>query len=315
MLHPDCESYLESVARWKVEVGLRGWPDVDADRARALFRQGRLARPGPSAEMAAVEDRELPARGGPRPMRIYVPEAPPGARLPVALYFHGGGYVLGGLDESDGEARRIAAETPAITISVDYRKGPEHPFPAGVEDGYDALIWTAHNAGSFGGDPRRLMVGGTSAGAGLAAAVARLAATENGPRIRLLYLFCPWLDLTMSRGSVRDFAEGYALERRDLDWFADAYLGGRRPEAVRHPLVSPVLHPIPKGMPRTLLLIAECDPLRDEAHLFAQQLEAAGVPLIRIDAAGMIHGFNTITHLIPAGAEYLAPIREALRSV
>lgn len=315
MLHPDCETYLETVARWKAEVGIRGWPDLTADRAKQLFREARLSRPSPAPEVMAVEERELPARGGMRPMRIFVPNAEAGQRLPVALYFHGGGYVLGGLDESEGEARRIAAETPAVVISVDYRKGPEHPFPAGVEDGYDALLWAAHNAGAFGGDPRRLLVGGTSAGAGLAAAVARLAATENGPRIRLLYLFCPWLDLTMSRGSVRDFAEGYALERRDLDWFAQAYLGEARAEASRHPLVSPVLHPVPKGMPRTLLLVAECDPLRDEAHLFAQQLEAAGVGLIRIDAAGMIHGFNTITHLIPAGAEYLAPVADALRSV
>ncbi len=315
MLHLDCEAYLAGVARWRAERGISGWPDLPADRARALFRESRLSRRPPLPPMAHVEDRELPGRGGGRPMRILVPPNPRHEALPVALYFHGGGYVLGGIEESEDEARRIALEMGAIVVTVDYRKGPEHRFPAAVDDGYDALVWATHAAAGLGGDPQRLMIGGTSAGAGLAAAVARLAALENGPRVRLLYLLCPWLDLTMTQRSVQDLAEGYGLERADLDWFAASYLPSGVRDAPFHPLVSPVLHPVPRRMPPTVILIAECDPLRDEARQFARMLEQAGTPVRSIDAPGMIHGFNTLPHLIPAGAAFLPPVWTAMRAL
>src|SRR5690606_33520635 len=106
-----------------------------------------------------------------------------------------------------------------------YRLAPEHPFPAAVEDGYDALLWLAHHAAECGADPARLMVGGTSAGGGLAAAVVRLAATGGGPRIALMYLLCPWLDMTLTEPSVAEFGRGFGLDQEELEWYAEAYLG------------------------------------------------------------------------------------------
>jgi acetyl esterase len=312
-LHPECEAYLKAVARWKDDTGFRHWSEIGAVRAKALFREMKMSRMPPLPPMAVTADHVIQGRAGERRIRILRPEGQVGATLPVALYFHGGGYVLGGIDESEDEARRLAATTPALVISASYRLGPEHPFPAAVDDAYDALLWAAHQAAQYGGDPRRLMVGGTSAGGGLAAAVSRLATTENGPRIALTYLMCPWLDMTLGQHSVMDYAFGYGLERPDLDWYIDCYMGGEG--RGDHPLASPVLHPIPPRLPRTVILAAECDPLRDEARLYARKLKEAGIPVGYSLAPGMIHGFNAMTHILPSALPMLAPVEEAMRTV
>ncbi len=261
--------------------------------------------------MDLIEDREIPARGGPLPIRIFRAK-PPGTRgLPVVLYFHGGGYVLGGIDESEHEARRIALRTPALVVSVGYRLAPEYRFPAAIEDGCDALLWLAHHAATYGGDRRRLAIGGTSAGGGIAAAVARLTRQSNGPRIRLCFLLCPWLDLTFSRRSVAEYGSGHGVERTELDWFAACYLGPDQP--ADDPLVSPVLHPAPRGLPPAFVLAAQCDPLRDEARLWADRLGAAGVRATYALAPGMVHAFTLLTHVIPAADAHLDGLDDALR--
>jgi acetyl esterase len=313
ILHPDCEAYLEAMERWREKTSIQSWGDIGADRARAMFSELTLSRMPKLPEMDLVEDYEIEGRAGPRRLRILRPRGAGTRPLPVALYFHGGGYVLGGIEESEDEARRIAANTPALVISASYRLGPDHPFPAAIDDAYDALLWAAHHAASFGGDPRRLMVGGTSSGAGLAAAISRLAATENGPRIALTYLLCPWLDMTMSQHSVLDYGEGYGQDRVDLEWFRQCYLGPD--EAPDHPLASPILHPIPARLPKTFVLAAECDPLRDEARVYARMLKEAKVPVTYVMAPGMIHAFNALIHLIPGGLPQMAAIDEALRAI
>ena len=308
-LHPDSVAFLEALAEWRAENGYSTWDVMGAECSRPVIREAIAASRPPMAEMARVEDRTIPARSGPRPCRIFTP--PADGPLPVVLYFHGGGYVIGGIDESEHEARRIAATTPAVVVSASYRMGPEHPFPAAVEDGWDALSWVVENAAALGGDPGRLMVGGTSAGGGLTAAVCRLAAERGGLEIALAYLLCPWLDLTMTRPSVEEFATGFGLDRAELDWFTECYLGPEgKPD---DPLVSPVLHDIPPGMPATFVLVAECDPLRDEALAYADSLEAAGVLAGLHVAPGFLHAFNVNTHLVPASEGHLAPWDEAMR--
>ena len=252
----------------------------------------------------------IPVRSGPRPCRIFTPQGD--GPLPVVLYFHGGGYVIGGIDESEHEARRIAERTPAIVVSSSYRMGPEHRFPAAIEDGWDALEWVVHNAASLGGDPTQLLVGGTSAGGGLAAAVCRLAADRGGPAVSLAFLLCPWLDLTLTRPSVEAFATGYGLDQSELDWFAECYLGPDGP--ADDPLVSPVLHPIPPGTPPTFVLVADCDPLRDEAMAYAEMLGSAGLLAGLHVAPGFLHAFNVNTHLVPAGEAHLETWDAAMRA-
>ncbi len=309
-LHPDSVAFLEQVAEWRAENGYDTWDVMGVEKSRRVLREAVFQSEPPMADMARVEDRTIPARSGPRRCRIFTPHAD--GPLPVVLYFHGGGYVIGGIDDSEHEARRIAEHMPAIVISASYRMGPEHRFPAAVEDGWDALLWVAETAEALGGDPSRLLVGGTSAGGGLTAAVCRLAAERGGPRVSLAFLLCPWLDLTLTRPSVAEFAAGYGLDRSELDWFAECYLG---PEgAVDDPLVSPVLHDVPPGTPPTFVLVADCDPLRDEALTYAERLEAAGVLAGLHVAPGFLHAFNVNTHLVPAGEAHLESWDAAMRA-
>jgi len=310
-LHPEAEAYLKLVKEWQEEINFTSYREMGAPRLRAAIREAILDMRPPLPEMV-VENRKIPARSGPLDVRIIRPTDAGDEPLPTVLYFHGGGYVLGGIEDSAHEAMRLAQRTPAVVISADYRKAPENPFPAAVEDGYDALKWTFGNARRYGGDVSRLMVGGTSAGGGLAAAVSRLSAGSRGPKIALTYLFCPWLDMTLTEDSVTAFAEGYGLDRDQLEWMVECYVAKGDP---RDPLASPALAVPPPNLPDTVIVAAECDPLSGEARHYANRLSDAGVPTVFHQADGMVHAFNVLLHFIPSGDEHLAPIEAAMRRV
>jgi acetyl esterase len=312
-LHPDCVAYLKTSAEWMAVEKLPPFWEMPAPQARRVCRDSILASKPPLAPMHTVEDRAAPTRGGPRPVRILRPRTDGALPLPLMLYIHSGGYVIGGIDESEQEARRFAARTPALVVSMSYRLAPEHRMPAAAEDAWDVLEWAAANAAALGADPARLIVGGCSAGGGLTAILSRLSAERGGPRIALAILLCPWLDLTMSQPSVTRFARGYDLDREFLDWFVGAYVGPAGD--ARHPLASPLLHSVAAEHPPAVILAAECDPLFDEARLYAERLRQAGVPVTAVEAPGMIHAFNEITHLIPAGAPLLEPLHAAVGRV
>jgi acetyl esterase len=295
---------------WAAARGLPAFWEMPHARAREVYRDFITTSGRPMPEMARVEDIRIPTRAGACAARVLKPTSDASAALPVIVYYFSGGYVIGGIDESEHEARRLAARTPAIVVSVGYRVAPEYRFPAAAEDAYDALTWVAAHAQRFGGDPQRLAVAGCSAGGGLSA-IAATRAAAGGPRLRLAILHCPWLDLTLSQPSIARYAKGYDLDREFLDWFVAAYIGdtGKAADA----LASPLLHPIPVGMPAMVILAAECDPLFDEARLYAEKLRAARVPTTFVEAPGMIHAFNEITHLIPAGQRLLDPVHAAIR--
>lgn len=283
---------------------------VEPERARAWLRETISDQRPPLPASDMVEDRTLPARSGPRAVRLIRPAATGDETLPVVLYFHGGGFVMGGIEESAHEAHRLAEAGPALVVSAAYRLAPEAPYPAAIDDGYDALVWTYENAPRWGGDPRRLTLAGCSAGGNLATAVAHLAAVSNGPRIRQLYLLCPWLDLTLSQPSVGAFASGFGLDREEIEANAEAYVGDSGDAG--DPMISPALHDPPRGFPATRILAAECDPLRDEARLFARRLGRAGVPVDLIEAPGMIHAFDLWLHAMPAGRASVEEAESAL---
>ncbi len=310
-LHPDCSAYLKKSAEWAAAEGMPAYWEMPHARARQVFRDFITTSDRAMPEMARVEDIRIPTRAGSCPARILKPANVGTGPLPVIVYYFSGGYVIGGIDDSEHEARRLAAQTPAMVVSVGYRLAPEHRFPAAVEDACDALGWVAANAQRLGGDPGRLAVAGCSAGGGLSAIVATTAATR-GPRLRLAVLHCPWLDLTLSQPSIARYAKGHDLDREFLDWFVAAYIDSSGKAG--DPLASPLLHPIPAGMPAMVVLAAECDPLFDEARLYAEKLRAARVSTTFIEAPGMVHAFNEITHLIPAAEQLLDPVHAAIRS-
>jgi acetyl esterase/lipase len=311
-LHPDCTAYMQKAAEWGAARGLQAFWEMPHARSRQVYREFITTSGRAMPEMARVEDIRIPTRGGDCPARLLKPASNAARPLPVIVYYFSGGYVIGGIDESEHEARRLAARTPAVVISVGYRVAPEHRFPAAAEDACDALAWVTANAQRFGADAERLAVAGCSAGGGLSAIVATKAAASGGPRLRLAILHCPWLDLTLSQPSIARYAKGYDLDREFLEWFVAAYIGSSGKAS--DPLASPLLHAIPADMPAIIILAAECDPLFDEARLYAEKLRAARVPVTFIEAPGMIHAFNEITHLIPAAEPLLDPVHAAIRS-
>lgn len=312
-LHPEAAAYLSATERFFAERFLPPLHTLPPPEARRVFRSVMTETRPPLPEMGLVEDRDIAGPGGPVPIRILRP--PIDGMLPVVVYFHGGGWVIGGIEESAPESYRLALRTPALVISVAYRLAPEYPWPAGVDDARAAVAWAVDNAYRYGGDAGRLMVAGNSAGGNLAAVVARRAALAGGPPIRLQVLFCPALDLTFAEPSMQTYAQGYGLTLDEMLWYRDAYLQGGQAAPADHPEVSPALHPPPPDLAPAVIVAAECDPLHDDAAAYEARLRLAGIPVRRTTARGMIHSFNTRLHAIPSGSAHLSSIEDAMMLV
>lgn len=261
-----------------------------------------------------TRDFKVPGPAGEIPVRLYAPSTEPD--LPLIVYFHGGGFVVCDLDSHDVPCRMLALESGCAVVSVDYRLSPETKFPGPLEDCYAALVALVARAKEFGCDPARVAVAGDSAGANLATAVCLLARERRGPAIRHQALFCPCLDARCDSVSMRELGEGYMLSRDVMKWFWDAYV--TRPADLTNPLVSPVLEKNLAGLPPASITTAEYDPLRDEAEQYADQLRAAGVPVVVRRYNGMIHDFVTmslVTEIAQVGiADVARDLRCALRA-
>jgi len=264
---------------------------------------------GPEQPVHQVQDRRVPGDGGLIPVRVYRPSATPS--LPALIYFHGGGFVLGGLDMSDRVCRALANDSGCVVISVDYRLAPEHPFPAATDDAFAATAFVASRAADFGVDPARIAVGGESAGGNLAAVVALRARDSGGPSLAFQLLVYPLVDFTDESPSMRDYSSGHFLTTGDMDYFADHYLP--RPIDRRQAWASP-LHANLKQLPPAFVLTAECDPLRDQGEAFAQRLQEAGVPTVLTRYDGMVHPFFSLGGIIDGGKTAIADAAAALRS-
>ena len=296
-LDPEAKASLEK----RIEMGVLEPHESSPEEARAL----QAARPNlPGPEMASVSDHLAPGPHGDVPVRVYVPENPhpriedahplPGGEgnrepLPVCMWFHGGGWVIGSVGTNDATARALAKAAGAIVVSVDYRLAPEHRFPIPFDDSYAATVWTAENAGALGGDPSRLAVAGASAGGNLSTTIALRARDENGPAIVHQSLIYPVTDRDFTRPSYKENGEGYGLSYASMVWFFDCYLSSEADAS--NPYVAPMLAEDLSGLPPAFVLTCEYDPLRDEGEAYAKRLQEAGVPtkLSRYD--GMIHAF------------------------
>ncbi len=261
------------------------------------------------APVWSERDALVPAQAGEIPVRIYRPR--PGL-LALHVYFHGGGFWLGTLDQSDSSCRRLATESDRVVISVGYRLAPEAKFPSQVEECYAALCWAVEHAAEHDIDPDLLTVGGGSAGGALAAAVALMARDRRGPKIRLQLLEIPVTDLTMSQPSIEENANGPVLTRSGVAQYVGLYLAD--PEDATNPYASPLHAPDLTGLPSAFITTAEFDPLRDEGEAYARRLQEAGVQVQLTRWNGHFHGSFTMSKLVPdEAAAYTRAIVTALR--
>lgn len=223
------------------------------------------------------------------PFRIYSPN--PTAKLPVILHFHGGGHMCGDLDIYDAISRRLANYTNSVVITLDYRLAPENPYPAAIEDCKFLLAHYKSLLGSVGFKDE-LILAGDSAGAALTATLS--ASAPYSYRVSKQILLYPSLDYTMEHASMDTYGSGYMLEKQAIAWYFDNYLrhGEDRLQ------VSPLFMPVPENMPETLMMVANCDPLQDEAYAYTQKLRNAGVPVQLNIFEGMVHGFLLMNTLV-----------------
>jgi len=276
--------------------------ELDVTEARQLFRtSGGLGRM-PSTQVDSA-DQTISGQDGPIPLRIYRPAGTPGSpttELPLVVYFHGGGFVIGDLDSHDPLCRQLAAAIPAVVVSVDYRLAPEHRFPAAVEDAEAATAWAAEHALTLGASPGQLVVAGDSAGGTLAAVVARRARDCGGPPIRLQVLIYPVTDLTGAHPSHQVNGTGYFLTSEMMAWFTANYLVDDVQRS--DPDASPLFAHDLAGLPPAHVVTAEFDPLRDEGEAYAERLRQASVPVTTVRYDGMIHGFVSMDAVLDSGA-------------
>lgn len=284
-----------------VAVSRMGPEEIARARERRLSHNVVTSRVfGPMPRGVFVTDRVAHTDAGPTPVRLYRPHT--ARALPVVVNFHGGGGTLGNLDQSDWLCAHVASRVGALVVSVDYRLAPEHPYPAGRDDGYAALTWAAREAATLGARPDRLAVMGDSAGGNLAA-VCCLLAREGGPVIDAQVLLYPVLDLTFARASVARHANGPVLTRADMEVFRAHYLGEDGDPT--DPLCSPLFAPDVDDLPPALVVTAGVDPLHDDGVDYARRLEAAGVPVRHTDHPRAVHGFLSFPGVCRASATAL----------
>jgi acetyl esterase len=267
----------------------------------------------PGDPMNEVRDLKVAGAEGELDARLYRPSEEPD--LPLLVFFHGGGFVMGNLDTHDNLCRSLARQTEAVVVSVAYRLAPEHPFPAAPLDCYAATCWLVEHAAGLGIDGSRLALAGDSAGGNLALAVSQLAVQQRGPKIRYQCLFYPVADAGCDSPSFEAFADGYLLSAGMMRWFWQQYL--QEVGQADDPLASPMRAETLDGLPPTTLITAGFDPLRDEGEAFAQALREAGVPVRLQRCEGMIHGFISMAPFVEGAAQALtdaaADLREALQ--
>ncbi|WXG44912.1 MAG: alpha/beta hydrolase [Promethearchaeati archaeon SRVP18_Atabeyarchaeia-1] len=304
-LDPQAAALLKQMAQLKM-------PELHTltpKAARDMMDAGIKMIAGKPEKVSKVEDLKIPGPAGQIPVRVYTPEGK--GPFPVFVYYHGGGFVIGNVPQSDNFCRGVANRAACVVVSVEYRLAPEHKYPAAVDDSYTTTKWVSKNADRINGDPHRIAVGGDSAGGNLAAVVS-LKARDEGEKFPIYQvLIYPATDLTgTSTVSRNEFAEGYFLTKADMLWFGEQYF--KKGQDPRVPYASPLLAPDVDKLPPALIITAGFDPLRDEGEAYGERLKKAGVPAKVSRYAGMIHGFTSMDGAIDKAKEAMNEVAASL---
>lgn len=312
-LHPDLEAFLD-LAQDGQDAGQPALHQLTPVEARAIFEQttAQLRWNAPQ-DLDVLEVNTTARDGAPLALRLYRPSGAT-APMPVLVYFHGGGFVMGSLDSHDGVCREFCRRTPCAVLSVGYRLAPEHRFPTALEDGEDAVSWLAEQALALGLDAGRVAFGGDSAGATLATVLALQAVVQPhtvaiAPKVQLLCY--PVTDASRTHDSRLLFGEGYLLENDTLDWFYQHY--ARSPEDLLDWRFSPLLAEDLHGVAPAIVLLAGFDPLLDEGRQYAELLARAGVEVEYRDYPDMIHGFILMGGVLDTATAAVSDCCAALR--
>jgi len=294
MLHPQAQALLRLIQ----EKGMPPTHTLGVAEAREFYRARRAVTQPPPPEVGLVRDLKAPGPAGDIPLRLYRPAGSvASAALPVLVYYHGGGWVIGDLDTHDTLCRELSNLSGCAVVAVDYRMAPEHPFPAAVDDCLAGTRWVHANAAALGVDANRLAVGGDSAGGNLAAVVALSERDRSGVPIRFQLLIYPATDQRHDVHPSRAAnGRGYLLEKDTMDWFHDHYIPDPRQDLDWR--ASPLLHPDHSRLAPAFVLTAGYDPLRDEGRAYAQKLSEAGVRASLVCFERQIHGFVTMGKVI-----------------
>lgn len=268
---------------------------------------GLTAMPSP-IELASITDRTIPGPAGEIPVRIYRPSTDAG--LPVVVFFHGGGWVVGDLESHDHCCRVIAAKADCVVVAIDYRLAPEAKFPAAIDDAWAATEWVATHGDELNVDASRLAVAGDSAGGNLAAVVANISRDHEHVEIIQQALIYPVTDGTCDRPSMTENAEGYLLSRNAMDWFHEHYTV--TVEDLSDPRYSPIFSDL-AGAPAAVVVTAGFDPLRDQGNAYAAKLVEAGVDVDHVEYEGMFHGFFSMDAGLNVALEAQDQVAAALK--
>ncbi|TMC48799.1 MAG: alpha/beta hydrolase [Chloroflexi bacterium] len=300
-LDPAIRPMLDQVAA----AGVPTLREAGVEQGRQMYQRIAMLD-GDPVTVERVEDISI---DGAIPGRVYASAI--GRPLPMLVWFHGGGFVIGDLETADRTCRKLAAGFEMLVVSVGYRLAPEEPFPAGPDDCFSALFWLIDNATRLGGDPTRVAIGGDSAGGNLAAVTA-LRARDQGLPLHCQVLLCPVADCTMASASYHAYGEGYLLTRDDMDWFIDHYLSGR--QDAKDPRVSPLYASSLRGVAPALIITAEFDPLRDEGEAYGERLRDAGVEVEVRRFDGQVHGFFGLSSITSVAEEAIDLVTARLRA-
>ena len=289
MLHPHARALLDLM----VERNVPPTHTLTPAQARQMYLERRSYTQPNAKDLAEVRDLQVPAGSGPHgaiPLRLYKPSV--AEVLPVLVYYHGGGWVIGDLDTHDVLCRELAHLSGCAVVAVDYRMGPEYRFPAAVDDCFAATRWVRQNAQTLGLDADRMAVGGDSAGGNLAAVVSLLSRDAGDLPIRYQLLIYPATDMRQLTASIQSNGQGYMLTKDTMDYFQGHYIDDKT--AFSDWRASPLLAASHANLPPALVLTAGFDPLRDEGIAYAQKMTEAGSHSTHISFERQIHGFITM---------------------
>ena len=285
---------------------------LPAEQARAAYAAGSGVLEIPAPPLPRIENFTIPARDGHLlPARLYAASTEAQGVLPVLLFFHGGGFLVGSVDTHDTLCRTLAAQSGCAVVSVDYRLGPEHQFPTAFEDAWDSLAWLHEYGAVLGLDPARLAVGGDSAGGTLAAGCA-VQARDTGLPLRLQLLFYPGMQAAALTPSRARYAYGFLLTEPQIQWMFNSYVGSE--EQFLDWRFAPVHAHDVDGLAPAWIGLAECDPIVDDSMMWADRLRMASVPVELEIYHGTIHEFIKMGRALPEALEAHRDAAAALRA-